>query len=46
MIHRFVFHNDRMLPIEDVRLSPGQAPAERLGTFHDRPRDRGNSVRV
>jgi branched-chain amino acid aminotransferase len=25
MIHRFVFHNDRMLPVEDVRLSPGQA---------------------
>ncbi len=25
MIHRFVFHNDRLLPIEDVRLSPGQA---------------------
>ncbi|HUK31760.1 MAG TPA: aminotransferase class IV [Candidatus Acidoferrum sp.] len=25
MIHRYVFHNDRLLPIEDVRLSPGQA---------------------
>jgi branched-chain amino acid aminotransferase len=25
MIHRFVFHNDRVLPIEQVRLSPGQA---------------------
>jgi len=25
MIHRYVFHNDRMLPIEEVRLSPGQA---------------------
>jgi branched-chain amino acid aminotransferase len=25
MIHRFVFHNDRLLPVEDVRLSPGQA---------------------
>ena len=25
MIHRNVFHNDRMLPIEQVRLSPGQA---------------------
>lgn len=25
MIHRFVFHNDRLLPIEQVRLSPGQA---------------------
>lgn len=25
MIHRFVFHNDRILPIEEVRLSPGQA---------------------
>lgn len=25
MIHRFVFHNDRVLPIEEVRLSPGQA---------------------
>jgi len=25
MIHRFVFHNDRLLPIEDVRLSPGQS---------------------
>jgi branched-chain amino acid aminotransferase len=24
MIHRFVFHNDRLLPIEEVRLSPGQ----------------------
>ena len=25
MIHRFVFHNDQLLPIERVRLSPGQA---------------------
>ncbi len=25
MIHRYVFHNDRILPIEQVRLSPGQA---------------------
>jgi branched-chain amino acid aminotransferase len=25
MIHRFVFHNGRLLPIEQVRLSPGQA---------------------
>jgi branched-chain amino acid aminotransferase len=25
MIHRFIFHNDRLLPIEEVRLSPGQA---------------------
>ena len=25
MIHRFVFHNDRLSPIEEVRLSPGQA---------------------
>jgi branched-chain amino acid aminotransferase len=25
MIHRFVFHNDRVLPIDQVRLSPGQA---------------------
>jgi branched-chain amino acid aminotransferase len=25
MIHRFVFHNDRILPVEGVRLSPGQA---------------------
>jgi len=25
MIHRFVFHNYRLLPVEDVRLSPGQA---------------------
>jgi branched-chain amino acid aminotransferase len=25
MIHRFVFHNDRLLPVEEVRLSPGQA---------------------
>ena len=24
MIHRFVFHNDRLLPVQDVRLSPGQ----------------------
>lgn len=25
MIHRFVFHNDGLAPIEEVRLSPGQA---------------------
>ncbi|MGA8013224.1 MAG: aminotransferase class IV [Candidatus Acidiferrales bacterium] len=25
MIHRVVFHNDRLLPIEEVRLSPGQS---------------------
>ncbi len=25
MIHRHVFHNDRLMAIEDVRLSPGQA---------------------
>lgn len=25
MIHRHVFHNDQVLPIEKVRLSPGQA---------------------
>ena len=25
MIHRFIFHNDRVLPIEQVRLSPRQA---------------------
>jgi branched-chain amino acid aminotransferase len=25
VIHRCVFHNDRLLPIEEVRLSPGQA---------------------
>jgi branched-chain amino acid aminotransferase len=25
VIHRFVFHNDRLSPIEEVRLSPGQA---------------------
>src|SRR5258705_9186571 len=25
MIHRYVFHNQRVLPIEEVRLSPGQA---------------------
>ncbi|HET7840897.1 MAG TPA: aminotransferase class IV [Terriglobia bacterium] len=25
MIHRFVFHNDRLLPIHEVRLSPGQS---------------------
>ena len=25
MIHRFVYHNDRLVPIEQVRLSPGQA---------------------
>jgi branched-chain amino acid aminotransferase len=25
MIHHFVFHNDRLLPVAEVRLSPGQA---------------------
>jgi branched-chain amino acid aminotransferase len=25
MIHRHVFHNDRLVPVEDVRLSPGQS---------------------
>lgn len=25
MIHRYVFHNDRIVPIEKARLSPGQA---------------------
>lgn len=25
MIHRFVYHNDQLLPIEQARLSPGQA---------------------
>jgi branched-chain amino acid aminotransferase len=25
MIHRFVFHNEKLLPVEQVRLSPGQA---------------------
>ena len=25
MVHRYVFHNDRLQPIEQVRLSPGQA---------------------
>jgi len=25
LIHRHVFHNDRLLPIEQVRLSPGQS---------------------
>ncbi len=25
MIHRYVFHNDRLVPLEKVRLSPGQA---------------------
>lgn len=25
MLHRYVFHNDRLMPIEQVRLSPGQA---------------------
>ena len=25
MIHRFVFHNDRLLPVAEARLSPGQA---------------------
>jgi len=25
MIHRIVYHNDRLLPVENVRLSPGQS---------------------
>ena len=25
MIHRYVFHNDRLMPVEKVRLSPGQS---------------------
>src|SRR5271154_1534347 len=25
MIHRFVFHNDRLRPVAEVRLSPGQS---------------------
>lgn len=25
MLHRFVFHNDRLQPMDEVRLSPGQA---------------------
>lgn len=25
MLHRFVFHNDKLQPIEEVRMSPGQA---------------------
>ena len=25
MIHRHIFHNDRLVPIEKIRLSPGQA---------------------
>lgn len=25
MLHRFVFHNNKLMPIEEVRLSPGQA---------------------
>ena len=25
MIHRFVFHNDQLTPVEEARLSPGQA---------------------
>ncbi|MGH9573175.1 MAG: aminotransferase class IV [Candidatus Acidiferrales bacterium] len=25
MIHRLVFHNNRLLPVEEVRLSPGQS---------------------
>ena len=24
MLHRFIFHNGRLLPMEDARLSPGQ----------------------
>jgi branched-subunit amino acid aminotransferase/4-amino-4-deoxychorismate lyase len=25
VIHRYVFHNDELKPVEKVRLSPGQA---------------------
>ena len=25
MIHRFIYHNDRLVPVDQVRLSPGQA---------------------
>ncbi|MFZ0641027.1 MAG: aminotransferase class IV [Candidatus Acidiferrales bacterium] len=25
MLHRFVFHNDKLMPIEEARFSPGQA---------------------
>jgi branched-chain amino acid aminotransferase len=25
LIHRLIFHNDRIVPVEEVRLSPGQA---------------------
>lgn len=25
MLHKFVYHNDRLVPIDEVRLSPGQA---------------------
>jgi branched-chain amino acid aminotransferase len=25
VIHRYVFHNDRLMPVDEVRLSPGQA---------------------
>lgn len=25
MLHRFIFHNNRLMPIEEARLSPGQA---------------------
>lgn len=25
MIHRYIFHNDRIVPVEQARLSPGQA---------------------
>lgn len=25
MLHRFIFHNNRVMPIEEARLSPGQA---------------------
>ena len=25
MIHRYVYHNDHLVPIEQARLSPGQA---------------------
>jgi len=25
LIHRLIFHNDRIVPIDEARLSPGQA---------------------
>jgi len=44
MIHRYVYHNGRMLPIEQTRLSPGQAGLlsgwglfSTLGVYHGVP---------